>query len=267
MKALKILCALLLGFAVMPRAGATDVSGTIGTSTWTKAQSPYRVTRTITILSGSTLSIEPGVEVLFDADVQFVVQGVLNAVGTETDSIRFLKGAAVEWGGLRISGGGSSTIAYARVSDGHADRSPPNNRGGGISVQDSKSRLALAHVVISGNTAARGGGLSNQYSATATLTSCTIRGNTADDYGGGLYNVDATATLTSCRITGNTASCGGGLANDWDATATLVDCTISDNTALRRGGGLYLYNNSAATLVDCTITGNTVDDSASSADP
>ena len=45
---------------------------------------------------------------LFDADVQFVVNGVLDAVGTPTDSIRFLKATADEWGGLRIAGGGTS---------------------------------------------------------------------------------------------------------------------------------------------------------------
>ena len=96
--------------AVLPAvsAGATNVSGTITTTTWTAASSPYRVTGTITVPTGNTLTIEPGVDVLFDADVQFVVQGALDAVGTETDSIRFIKGMAAEWGGIRIAGGDGS---------------------------------------------------------------------------------------------------------------------------------------------------------------
>jgi hypothetical protein len=44
------------------------VSGTIATQTWYKGSGPYRVTGTITVPAGNTLTIEPGVDVLFDAD-------------------------------------------------------------------------------------------------------------------------------------------------------------------------------------------------------
>ena len=52
----------------------TPVSGDITTTTWLNSGSPYRVTGTVTIPPGNTLTIEPGVDVLFDADVQFIVQ-------------------------------------------------------------------------------------------------------------------------------------------------------------------------------------------------
>lgn len=92
-----------------PAAGAnvlpgTVVSGTIVTQRWVKASSPYRVTGAITIPSGNTLTIGPGVDVLFNADVQFIVQGRLQAVGTETDTIRFVRGTASEWGGIFYAG-------------------------------------------------------------------------------------------------------------------------------------------------------------------
>ena len=68
----------------------TPVSGEIRTTTWTKAGSPYRVTNTIRVPQGQLLTIEPGVDVLFDDDVPFVVEGRIHAVGMQTDSIRFL---------------------------------------------------------------------------------------------------------------------------------------------------------------------------------
>jgi hypothetical protein len=253
-----------VGLLFAGQAVATDVSGPITTTTWTKANSPYHVTGTITVPAGNTLTIEAGVDVLFDADVQFVVWGALNAVGTETDSIRFVKSSAAEWGGLRISGGDSSTIAYTRISDGHAEGSWPNNCGGGIYLSGSDTRLGMHNSVVTGNTASGyGGGLCNASSATATLTNCTINGNTASTYGGGMFNKSATATLTNCTITGNRAwdLDGGGLCNFIGATATLTNCTITGNCAFYGGGGgLYNENSATATLTNCTITGNTAYD-------
>ena len=63
---------------------AGDVSGT-----WTKANSPYNINGEITIPNDSTLTIEPGVEVVFTGHYKFNVQGRLLAIGTETDTIVF----------------------------------------------------------------------------------------------------------------------------------------------------------------------------------
>ena len=108
------------------------------------SMSPIHVTQQCTVKAGNTLTISPGVDVLFDADVQFVVEGALQAIGTEMDSIRFIKGTAPEWGGIRISGGDSSTIAYARISDSYAQTGGLGDaNGGGIyaaASADSSSR-------------------------------------------------------------------------------------------------------------------------------
>ncbi|HRU24676.1 MAG TPA: hypothetical protein P5569_12080, partial [Candidatus Latescibacteria bacterium] len=139
-----------LVFLFAPLRPATGVSGTavsgeIHTTTWTKAGSPYRVTNTIRVPQGQLLTIEPGVDVLFDDDVPFVVEGRIHAVGMQTDSIRFLRGST-EWGGLRISGGDTSTLAHVRISGGNANGDAPLNRGGGIYLV--AARLGMAHVVI-----------------------------------------------------------------------------------------------------------------------
>jgi hypothetical protein len=93
---------LTLGFlAALARAGATDVQGVLPTSTWTEAQSPYRVRGALTVPTEAALAIEPGVTVAVDPGISIVVQGKLEALGTAEKSIRFQRqNPARAWGGL-----------------------------------------------------------------------------------------------------------------------------------------------------------------------
>ena len=259
---------------------------TITTQTWTKANSPYHIARTQFVPSGNTLTIEPGVDVLFDADVQFIVNGALRAVGTPQDSIRFLRGTAPEWGGLRISGGDTSTIHYARISGGNADSPPPNSfGGGGILVKGARTRIGLAHTVIRGNAALAGGGMSILYEAGGTLSHCTIAENASRGTGGGVqvgFDVrvsfsecliernsvsssegggleigdNSVATMTNCVVRGNTADWNSGGIRLVSASLTMTNCVLADNSSNGYGGGIWLSDNSTATLSHCTITGN-----------
>ena len=68
----------------------TTVSGHITQdTTWVVMESPYRATSDVTVDSGVQLAIEPGVEVQFDDGYSLVVEGSLNATGTETNPIIF----------------------------------------------------------------------------------------------------------------------------------------------------------------------------------
>jgi parallel beta-helix repeat protein/predicted outer membrane repeat protein len=231
-----------------------DVQGTVETTSWTAANSPYRVSGTVIIPSGNTLTIEPGVDVLFDADVQFIVEGVLDAVGTEADSIHFVKGTAAEWSGIRISGGDSSTIHFARISDGHAHDTSPYDQGGGIRITG--SRLGLSNVVLSDNAAAGGGGINAYDGNTISLVDCTLRNNAAAGGGGGIGVYNSTVTVTGCDFVANTSNSGGGAFVYQNATTHFDDCTFSGNTVNNKGGGFYVYADASATLTNCTITDN-----------
>jgi hypothetical protein len=96
------LCA-VMGLLFVGSAIATDVSGTITTTTWTAANSPYRVTGAVTVPVANTLTIEAGVDVLFDATVPFTIEGAIQALGTAAERISFAEGAT-GWNGLRVSG-------------------------------------------------------------------------------------------------------------------------------------------------------------------
>ena len=67
------------------------VSGNLSgpTVTWTASAGPYHVINDVTVPSGTTLVIEPGTSVYFDAGMSLNVQGVLMARGTQYERIRF----------------------------------------------------------------------------------------------------------------------------------------------------------------------------------
>ena len=80
------------------------VSDNIQTDTlWTIAESPYEVTREITVDSDSTLTIEPGVTIQFQPDARLRVRGRLVAEGDADNRIRMepVTGQSI-WGGLKF---------------------------------------------------------------------------------------------------------------------------------------------------------------------
>ena len=91
---------------------ATDVTGAIATATtWSLSQSPYKVVGNIVISSGVTLTIEPGVEVQFSGEYELIVQGTLNAAGTETQKITWKTSAGFS------PSGASASRAFLRFAD------------------------------------------------------------------------------------------------------------------------------------------------------
>ena len=112
----------------LPSGSATVSTGTIvsanittpGETHWTLAGSPYHVTTSISVAAGSTLRIDPGVNVQFDQNVRFTINGRILAEGTaanhivfshvpgtnlatDVDPIKLLtQTGAPKWGGLRI---------------------------------------------------------------------------------------------------------------------------------------------------------------------
>jgi hypothetical protein len=116
---------------------ATNVSGTISSNTiWSLALSPYQVTADVTISNGSTLTIEAGVVVAFDANTSLTIgNGTLSARGTAgqpiilTSVLEITAGAPApgDWGQVRFldaSNDSATILEYAQI-----------RYGQGISVQ------------------------------------------------------------------------------------------------------------------------------------
>lgn len=97
---------ILFGLAL----GDTYISSDIASNTiWTLSNSPYYIDSTITVQSGTTLTINPGVQVRFnDTTGQLVISGNLIAIGTSVGRIKFTSGKQVNnnwiiWRGLRFT--------------------------------------------------------------------------------------------------------------------------------------------------------------------
>ncbi len=93
--------------ALQPLDVPNEISSDITTNTtWTKAGSPYQVTSQVNVAAGVTLTVEPGVQVIFAQNAALSVEGTLTAVGTAAEPILFT-GSTQEagwWGGIRIVG-------------------------------------------------------------------------------------------------------------------------------------------------------------------
>jgi predicted outer membrane repeat protein len=216
----------------------TIVSDTVNTTTWTAEGSPYRVTDRVTVPEGNTLSIEPGVDVLVSDSTLFVVTGALKAVGTQSDSIRFLSVSDTDttgWFGIQMHDADPCTLRFVRVSGIMSERpscfiSPGAYSHfyeyGALSVN---TDLYMSRSVFSSNRNA--------------LTSRDIDGDVS--IGGGFtiggYGARSSVIIDSCVFADNQSGAwGGGLSIVGDVDATVRSCTMVDNVSRDGGSGVML---------------------------
>ncbi len=106
----------------------TNVNGIISSdTTWTRVGSPYTFTGPVAVMSGVTLTIEPGATVNLAA-YYLQINGTLNAKGTSNDKIVFSGG-----------GGGMGSILFNRLSPSWNDQT-----GKGSILQQAIINIPLA---------------------------------------------------------------------------------------------------------------------------
>lgn len=250
-----------------------DVSGT-----WYQANSPYYITGNITIPTDSSLLIEPGVEVNFQGHYYLRVNGLLQAIGIETDSILFTAAdTSAGWGGIRLENSpDSSKLRYCTIQYGRATGGGNYNYGGGIYCVSPTA--SITHCLITNNRATEDGGgiyigIGGGYDS-PHISDCRILGNSASN-GGGIYFEALTVNISDCIIKHNLASSpsgdskGGGIwcSGYFGGGISISGCTIDSNTCLSDddlnydggfGGGIYCYrqNTQGVTISECKLRGN-----------
>lgn len=247
----------------------TVIPGGNVSGTWTAAGSPYLIQGSITIPTDSTLNIEPAVEVNFQGIYSLTVNGLLEAVGTETDSIHFIPAdTASFWRGIHFSDAPDSShlvfctishvgqmfydlcgiictnsnpvITHCRISDNTA-RSAGSNFAGGITLNNSNPEISWCNIINNvGNMV--GGGI-RIISSSPAITGCNISDNVAQYLGGGIsITGNSSPMITNCAIERNLTDggYGGGIYSEGDMV-TISECSFSYNEAFDEGGGISIH--------------------------
>lgn len=244
--------------------GTTWVAAGNISGVWDSTGSPYMIYQgDVTVASGQTLLIGPGVRVEFTGHYKFIVNvdGLLQAAGTEKDLIVFTTDTMANpdrWGGIRFEHAHDSCrMVCCVIQYGRAQGSWPDYHGGGVYCYVSSP--AFMNCTISNNVADEyGGGVSCVY-ASPTFTNCSISDNCAA-WGGGVYCVSFPwPSFTNCIISGNTSnglSAGGGGVYCEQCSPPFANCTIIGNAASNNGGGMLLWKEASSILTNCIITEN-----------
>ncbi len=255
----------ILGVLSVARAG-TVVSGAVS-GVWDLAGSPYWVEGDLTVAAAAPLAIEPGVEVRFRGPYRLLVQGLLTASGTESDSIVFTWDqplAAHEWRGIRLVGAAAaSLLEYCRIERVRSATTYPDVRGGAVYCEGCSPTIRhcrLQHNVShNSNSNGMGGGVACVESD-AVIEFCVIRQNQADS-GGGIATIEyGSAEIRNNLISGNTAPySGGGIYAGVRSSPVIENNLILDNRAYGwGGGGITLWNWYAMNFISKTVRNNVV---------
>lgn len=225
---------LLFFFLHLPSSLADDVSGTINEDTiWIVADSPYTVTGNIKITEGVTLTIQPGVMIVFQEDINsetglyIRVDGTLKAQGTKTAPIIFTaQNKAFPWGG----------IVFTDISEDWDE--------------DTSTGCIIDHCIIeyAGNSTIYGTAAISTFSAQPYLVNNTIRYTPS-------IGISATDILTAQSPSGRLQVVGNHIHNHAEGIRLALEGALIENN--------YFINNNQAIVVqtssnDIIVRKNTI---------
>lgn len=254
----------------------TSIPGGSVSGTWTLSGSPYNVQGSIMIPNASTLIIEPGVTVNFESNYQLQVNGSLQAVGTETDSIIFTgANTTLGWQGIRFPNtsttNDSSRFKYCRLQYGYATGSSSLANGGAFCFTKFSNAIISNCLIKNCSANYSGGGICCDDSSNIIISNNNILYNRSDlnGTGGGVYDYGGAGIFcrnSSPLITGNTIAYNKGYAMGsgifcWKSNPIISNNIIINNDywVVCRGGGIACLGSSPI-IINNTISNNSAID-------
>jgi hypothetical protein len=243
---------------------AGEVSGT-----WILVNSPYLVNGEITVPDSAALTIEPGVQVIFQGHYKFNVQGRLLAIGTVTDSITFTAANTnIGWHGIRFvstpNTNDSSKFVYCLFKNGKANTGVddgPDRCGGAIYISGfDKVLISDCHFdsnMTSGERHTTGGAAIYIEYASSIITNNTFTNNSGTADGGICCAYESEAIISKNILRNNSYRYGAILCAYTNCNKPIVYSNIIyNNTASERAGGIFIAFYSNALIINNIIIYN-----------
>jgi hypothetical protein len=242
-----------------------DVKGS-----WDTEHSPVWINLDVNVPEGSSLVLEPGVEVVFLQGYKFEVYGSLVAAGEFNHKITFRPDSRdLGWSGIRFrpesSRGKGSQLSWCKIT-GAAPSGPvqADNLGGGVSIIGNDNVL-VSFCEITGNQSGNlegvytGGGGIGILNCSPTIIHNRITNNYAPDFGGGIAIVNSSPTVHHNLVARNTSGFGGGGVSVSNSDPVINNLTIADNITYKIGGGLLISEDADPVIYNTIIWNNYAD--------
>jgi len=215
---------------------------------WTFPNSPYIIDGEISIQMSDDLTIQPGVDVIFNGHYKFIIYGKLLAQGTVADSILFTVADTTGFSNFNSTDGSWHGLRFMSNNFNGQENSILNH----CSIEYAKT----PHDTGS-NAERQGGGIYINLSSNLEITNCEISNNIAD-YGGGIYCCESSPILSGLTIKNNYGryDAGGVLFSGEDTDTTLENSIIKRNSCVYNGGGIFCSSGSAIVLNNVIIKEN-----------
>lgn len=271
-------------FSIVFTLSAIEIPAGSVSGTWTAADNPYNINGDIEVEAGTSLTIEPGVEIHFSDSYLFWVHGQLTAEGDEAEQILFTAPSTGSgWRGLRfVDSEESNSLSFCVFENGIA-HSPEDiyiDKTGGLVHCSNSSNLVIDNCTFFNGAAVDGGAIA-LFSSDITITNSSFNGNDATVFGGAIYIEESAPLIENCILkNNNTAAMGticaynfcdvivrnttiasntGGASTGFYATysdAQLINILMHSNESEMGSGGAAGFVGSDVYITNCTITEN-----------
>jgi parallel beta-helix repeat protein len=252
-----LICASIMGIIfIIPENASADVrvSGSISSdTTWNLTNSPYFVEGNVTVESGVTLTIEPGVQVRFNGSFRLIINGTLNATGSSSLPINFTSNQSTpskgDWLGIVLKGANNTIdncqimfgenplyITGSNTNNSITNSRIFNNTGDGIYLNNTTNNTFLNITVLNND----GYGFYFNSSDNNNIDYLNISHNEKD----GIYLADSDQNSFSYNSLFSNNGTGINLTSSSSSNTIKINTIVSNNKT-----GIHFLNNSNSNVI------------------
>lgn len=243
-------------------ANATYVEGPITQDTiWTLTDSPFAVSKNVTIYQNATLTIEPGVEIRFGGKFSLIVNGQLIANGTQDKMITFTSNKdqpeAGDWNAIEFNGTEPSTLAYCSIK---YAKHGTTIKDGNVEIKNCEisDNLENSITIVNSTVKIQNNEIANNHQSGIYVTGdnqVTIQNNTIRSNADGILltgNSTSGVNVSQNTVLSNTQS---GIKLDAN---TYDNITILNNVLSANNKGFYVSGQASTYITNNSISYNTI---------